>query len=51
MEVDGCGVRGRSRMRWKDVVDKDLKDRGMKKDEAQDRAGWRSKIWKNHRRG
>ena len=49
MEVDGCGVRGRPRMRWKDVVDKDLKDRGMKKDEAQDRAGWRSKIWKNHR--
>ena len=51
MEVDGSGVRGRPRMRWKDVVDKDLKDRDMKKDEAQERIGWRRKIWKDHRQG
>ena len=44
MEVQGSRGRGRPRTRWKDCIAKDLRERGLDVDVAQDRNHWRQLI-------
>ena len=43
-ECDGVRGRGRSRKTWEECNNKDLKDRGLKKEWALDRAKWKGLI-------
>ena len=40
-EVEGIKGRGRPKMTWSEVIEKDMRERGMKKDDAHDRERWR----------
>ena len=44
MEVQGSRGRGRPKTRWKDCIAKDLRERGLDVDAAQDRTHWRQLI-------
>ena len=45
MVVDGCRGRGRGRKTWLQCVNDDLKDFGLKREDAMDRMIWRSKVF------
>ena len=44
MEVGGHRKLGRLKLRWSDVTRKDMKEKGVKIDESQDRRTWRLKT-------
>ena len=44
MEVGGHRKIGRPKLRWSDVTRKDMKEKGVKIEEAQDRRTWRLKT-------
>ena len=44
MEVDGRRSRGRPSLRWRDNINSDMKMRGVREGDTQDRALWRRKI-------
>ena len=41
MDVDGRRRRGRPKFRWKDNVLKDMQEKGLREQDAQDRRRWR----------
>ena len=45
LEVDGVRGRGRPKMMWSNVVEVDMRDVGLKKMDAVDRARWRQLSW------
>ena len=44
MEVGGHRRIGRAKMRWSDVIRIDIKEKQVKREEAQDRRTWRMKT-------
>ena len=44
MEVDGTRRRGRPRIRWRDCVRDDMRERGLQDEMAHDRSSWRRLI-------
>ncbi|KAI5707701.1 hypothetical protein M8J77_008053 [Diaphorina citri] len=42
--IGGKRRRGRPKMRWRDKVEEDLREKGWRKEEALDRRKWRSRI-------
>ena len=44
MEVGGHRKRGRPKLRWSDVIRKDMKEKGVKIEEEQDQRTWRLKT-------
>jgi len=44
MEIEGNRPRGRPKTRWKDVVQKDMREKHLDEAEALDRTLWRSLI-------
>ena len=44
MEVDGRRARGRPTKRWMDNIREDMRIRGVREEEAQDRSRWRCKM-------
>ena len=46
-EADGGRERGRPKLRWREVVERDMKDRGMVVEDAFDRPKWRMLSWGN----
>ena len=44
MEVGGHRKIGRPKLRWSDVIRKDMKEKQVKIEEAQDRRTWRLKT-------
>lgn len=44
-EVEGVRGRGRPRMTWNQVVEKDMRECGLKKEDAQNRVKWRRLLW------
>ena len=44
LEVDGKRPRGRPEKTWRDVVEKDMKVRGLRKEDAADRVRWRAGV-------
>mgnify|MGYP007071599789 CR=1 FL=1 len=45
LEVEGARGRGRPRMTWSQVVERDMRECGLKRDDAQDRGKWRKLSW------
>ncbi|XP_047000687.1 uncharacterized protein LOC124616424 [Schistocerca americana] len=48
IEIEGARRRGRPKMRWKDKISGDLREKGWKKKEAMDRVLWRRRIQKSN---
>ena len=46
MEIEGLRKRGRPKMRWKDKVAEDLREKGWKREETLDRHLWKRRILK-----
>ena len=46
LKIEGQGKRGRPVKRWIDVVEKDMKKRGVVQQDAGDREGWRRRAVK-----
>ena len=44
MEVGGHRKIGSPKLRWSDLIGKDMKEKGVKIEEAQDRRTWRMKT-------
>ena len=44
MEVDGHRKIGRPKPRWSDVIRRDMKEKGVKIEEAQDRRTWKTRY-------
>ena len=51
LQVDGDGVKGRPRKRWREVLKEDMRKKGLCRKDAWDRWRWRKKLWEGHRRG
>ena len=45
MTVEGSRGRGRSKMTWEKVVERDMKVRGLVRNDAKDRVKWRTLSW------
>ena len=43
--VEGSRGRGRPKMTWEKVVERDMKARGLVRNDAKDRAKWRVLSW------
>ena len=51
LQVDGDGVKGRPRKRWREVLKEDMREKGFCREDACDRSRWRRMLWEGHRRG
>ena len=51
LQVDGNGVKGRSRKRWTEVLKEDMRKKGLCREDAWDRSRWRRMLWEGQRRG
>ena len=51
LQVDGDGVKGRPRKRWREVLKEDMRKKGLCREDAWDRSRWRRMLWEGHRRG
>ena len=49
--VDGDGVKGRPRKRWREVLKEDMRKKGLCREDAWDRSRWRRMLWEGHRQG
>ena len=45
LEVEGARGRGRPRMTWSQVVERDMRECGLRRDDALDRVKWRKLSW------
>jgi len=43
-EVEGARTRGRPKKTWREIVEKDCKARGLKREDTMDRSRWRKQI-------
>ena len=48
LEIEGSRRRGRPKMRWKDRIAGDLREKGWKREEALDRKLWKRRIHQNN---
>lgn len=48
-EVEGMRGRGRPRKTWSQVLEKDMKECGMRREDARDRVKWRRLLWGSRR--
>ena len=46
LEVEGTRGRGRSRMTWSQVVERDMRECGLKREYATEREKWRKLLWR-----
>lgn len=46
LDIPGQRRRGRPKLRWMSVVNKDMHSCELEEEDVQDRAKWRKKIWK-----
>ena len=46
LQVDGDGVKGRLRKRWREVLKEDMRKKGLSREDAWDRSRWRRMFWK-----
>ena len=44
LEVPGKRPRGTPKLRWKDVVTKDMEEKGLRVEDVRERTLWRTKI-------
>ena len=51
LQVDGNGVKGRPRKRWREVLKEDMRKKGLCRKNAWERSRWRRMLWEGHRRG
>ena len=51
LQVDGDGVKGRLRKRWREVLREDMRKKGLCREDAWDRSRRRKVLWEGHRRG
>ena len=51
LQVDGDGVKGRPRKRWREALREDMREKGLCREDAWDRWRWRKMLWEGHRRG
>ena len=51
LQVDGDGVKGRPRKRWREVLKEDMREKGLSREDAWDRSRWRKMLWEGQRRG
>ena len=49
LQVDGDGVKGRPRKRWREVLKEDMREKGLCREDAWDRSWWRRMLWEGHR--
>ena len=49
LQVDGDGVKGRPRERWREVLKEDMRKKGLCREDAWDRSRWRRMLWEGHR--
>ena len=47
IEIEGSVPKGRTKLTWNELIKKDLKDKNLTKEQAQDRVSWKSCIKKN----
>ena len=50
LQIDGDGVEGRPRKRWREVLKEDERE-GLCREDAWDRSRWRKMLWEGHRQG
>ena len=48
LQVDGDGVKGRPRKRWREVLKEDMREKGLCREDACDRSRWRRMLWEGH---
>ena len=46
LEVEGTRGRGRPRMTWSQVVERDMRECGLKREDATEREKWRKLLWR-----
>ena len=51
LQVDGDGVKGRPRKRWRELLKEDMREKGLCREDAWDRSRWRRMLWEGHSRG
>ena len=51
LQVDGDGVKGRPKKRWREVLREDMREKGLCREDAWDRSRWRKMLWEGQRRG
>ena len=51
LQVDGDGVKGRPKKRWREVLREDMREKGLCREDAWDRSRWRKTLWEGHRQG
>ena len=51
LQIDGDGVKGRPRKRWREVLKVDMREKGLCREDVWDRSRWRRMLWLGHRRG
>ena len=49
LQVDGDGVKGRPKKRWREVLREDMREKGLCREDAWDRSRWRRMLWEGHR--
>ena len=49
LQVDGDGVKGRPKKRWRDVLREDMREKGLCREDAWDRSRWNKMLWEGHR--
>ena len=50
LQVDDNGVKGRLRKSWREVL-RDMREKGLYREDVWDRSRWRKMLWEGHRRG
>ena len=51
LQVDGDGVKGRPRKRWREVLKEDMRKKWLCREDACDRSRWRRMLWEGYRWG
>ena len=51
LQVDGDGVKGRPRKRWREVFERRYEKEGTCREDAWDRSRWKRMLWEGHRQG